>query len=128
MAEEFDFKKVLRWFIREEVKTPLAFFFKVVPYMTAAWIAILYSPIPNETKFSLVRFSAWIFLSLCGLIALFAFFRPRHLVYGETGHRAERKIELGTERRVYSDSELTGLKHTENPQLLSNGKYEESQS
>jgi hypothetical protein len=125
MPEEFDFKKVLRWFVKEEVKTPLAFFFKVIPYMTAAWIAILYSPIPNETKFSLVHFSAWIFIGLCGLIAVFAFIKPRHLVYGESGHRAERKIELGTETRVYTDGELAALTQIRNPQLLSGEQDEE---
>jgi hypothetical protein len=122
MSEQFDFKNVVRWFTREEVKTPLAFFFKVVPYMTAAWIAILYSPIPNETKFSLVRFSAWIFLSLCGLIAVFAFFRPRHLVYGESGHRAERKIELGTETRTYTTEEFARLDQVQNPKQIEHGE------
>jgi hypothetical protein len=32
----FDFKKIVRFFTKEEVKTPLAFFFKVVPYLVAA--------------------------------------------------------------------------------------------
>lgn len=118
MPEEFDFKKVVRWFTKEEVKTPLAFFFKVVPYMTAAWIAILYSPIPNEIKFSLVKFSSWIFLGLCGLIAVFAFFRPRHLVYGEAGHRAERKVEMGTETKTYSSEEFDKLDRGYNPKQI----------
>jgi|HubBroStandDraft_4_1064222.scaffolds.fasta_scaffold12517_1 hypothetical protein len=115
---QFDLRKMARWFIKEEVKTPLAFFFKVIPYMTAAWIAILYSPVPSDIKLTLVRFSAWVFVGLCGLVALFAFLRPRNLVYGETGHRAERKMELGTEKHVYSSDELTSLKHIQNPQQL----------
>src|SRR5437016_14319040 len=43
MATEhnFDSKKIVRWFVKEEVRTPLAFFFKIIPYRTAAWVAIL---------------------------------------------------------------------------------------
>lgn len=121
---QFDFRKIVRWFVKEEVKTPLAFFFKVIPYMTAAWVAILYSPVPNDTKFALVRFSAWIFGGFVLLVALFAFLKPRNLVYGESGHRAERKIELGTESRVYTQDELDELKQVKNPQLLTNGGEE----
>lgn len=115
---QFDLKRIVRWFVKEEVKTPLAFFFKVIPYMTAAWIAILYSPISGDTKVLLIRFSAWVFIGLCGLVAAFAFVRPRCLVYGESGHRAERKIELGTEKKIYTNDEMMGLKHVQNPQQL----------
>jgi len=121
---QFDFRKIVRWFVKEEVKTPLAFFFKVIPYMTAVWVAILYSPVPNDTKFALIRFSAWIFGGFVLLVALFAFLKPRNLVYGESGHRAERKIELGTEARVYTQDELDELKQVKNPQLLTNGDEE----
>jgi len=76
MSEEFGFQKIVRWFSKEEVKTPLSFFFKVIPYMTAAWIAILYAPIPDQMKSSLFHFGSWIFVGLASLVALFAFFRP----------------------------------------------------
>jgi hypothetical protein len=124
---QFDLKRIVRWFIKEEVKTPLSFFFKVIPYMTAAWIAILYSPVPSEIKLTLVRFSAWVFIGLCGLIALFAFLRPKYLVYGETGHRAEKKIEFGTEKRAFSSEDLTTLKQVQNPQQLPARRDEEPQ-
>jgi len=119
---QFDFRRMLRSFVKEEVKTPLAFFFKVIPYMTAAWIAILYSPVPADTKLALVRFSAWIFVALFVLVALFAFIKPRNLVYGESGHRAERKIEIGTETKSYTSDELIELGQTKNPQQLSDGQ------
>jgi hypothetical protein len=121
---QLDFRKMLRWFVKEEVKTPLAFFFKVIPYMTAAWIAILYSPVPNDTKFALIKFSAEIFGGFVILVAVFAFLKPRNLVYGESGHRAERKIELGTETRAYTSDELSELTQTKNPQQLPNGGEE----
>jgi hypothetical protein len=116
--EQFDFQKILRWFVREEVKTPLAFFFKVVPYMVAAWIAILYAPINDSMKHSLFKFSALILLVLFVLVWLFAFFRPRHLVYGEAGHRAERRLELGTEKKTFTDIELAQLPAIKNPAQL----------
>jgi hypothetical protein len=118
---QFDFKKIIRWFSKDEVKTPLSFFFKVIPYLTASWIAILYAPISDSMKQTLFQFSAWILVGLCVLIAVFAFFRPRHLVYGEAGHRAERKIELGTETKTYSTEEFDKLDRGNNPKQLEQG-------
>jgi hypothetical protein len=117
--EQFDLKKIIRWFVREEVKTPLAFFFKVVPYMVAAWIAILYAPISDAMKLSLFKFSAWVLVGLFVLVWLFAFLKPRHLVYGESAHRAERRLELGTEKRTFSETELEQLPPIKNPSQLS---------
>jgi len=119
----FDIQKIVKWFARGEVKTPLSFFFKVIPYMTASWIAILYAPgLDGATKLVVIRFSAWIFCGLCLLVALFAFIRPKHLVYGELGHRAEHKLEFGTEKRTYSAEEFDELPSTRNPQQLSSGE------
>lgn len=115
----FDLQKIVRWFVKEEVKTPLAFFFKVIPYMTAAWIAILYAPgVPSDLKFSIIKFSALVFGGMCVLVAIFAFLRPKHLVYGESGHRAERKFEFGTEKKTYSAEEFAELESIRNPQQL----------
>jgi hypothetical protein len=116
---QFDFRKIIRWFSKEEVKTPLSFFFKAIPYMTASWIAILYAPVSDALKASFFYFSSWIFVGLCILIAVFAFFRPRHLVYGEAGHRAERKIELGTESKSYSEEDMKELEGMQNPKQIS---------
>jgi hypothetical protein len=119
----FDFKKIVRWFVKEEVKTPLSFFFKVIPYMTAAWLGVLYSPgLDSGTKFAIIRFSAWIFLTLSAMIAVFAFLRPKHLVYGESGHRAEKKLEFGTERKSYSLEEFEELPPSKNPHQLPSGE------
>lgn len=123
---QFDYKKILRWFVKEEVKTPLSFFFKVIPYMTAAWVAVLYAPgIDGSMKFALIRFSAWIFIGMCSLVALFAFLRPKHLVYGESGHRAEHKLEFGTEKRTYSAIELEQLQPQHDSQQLGAGEHPE---
>ena|SRR5579872_2497569 len=118
----FDLKKIVRWFAKEEVKTPLSFFFKVIPYMTAAWVAVLYAPgLDGSTKFALIRFSAYMFLELCLLVAIFALVKPTHLVYGEAGHRAERKMEFGTEKRTFTATELENLPQEHNLQQLEAG-------
>jgi hypothetical protein len=117
----FDFKKIIRFFTKEEVKTPLAFFFKVVPYLVGAWIAILYSPVPDKMKYALVEISSGILVGLCVLVGVMAWFRPKNLVYGESGHRAERKLEFGTEERVIDETHLDLLEKVQNPRQLKGG-------
>jgi hypothetical protein len=124
-----ELKKIVRWFVKEEVKTPLAFFFKVIPYMTASWVAILYAPgLDAGTKFALIKFSAAAFFTLCLLVAIFAFVRPKHLVYGETGHRAEKKLEFGTEKHSYTSEELRSLPSQRNPQQIDAGDRQDGPS
>jgi len=89
--------------------------------MTAAWIAILYAPISDAIKASLFEFGSWVFIGLCVLIGLLAFFKPRHLVYGEAGHRAERKFELGTETKTYNEEELGKLERGYNSKQIGPG-------
>lgn len=115
-------RRFVQLFSRQEVKTPLSFFFRVSLYMGIFWIATLYSPIPEAGKYWLIKFSAAILGGLAVMVALFAWFRPRNLVYGEAGHRAERKMEYGTERRILNVKELESLPGVENPKLLDNGK------
>ena len=113
--QHWDFKRIIRFFTKEEVKTPLSFLFKVIPYLTALWVAILYAPIPDDLKYTLVEFSAYVFLGLCFVVLLFAWFKPRNLVYGEAGHRAERKLEYGTEEKTIDKADLDLLPPTSDP-------------
>ena len=118
-----DLKKIVRWFVKEEVKTPLSFFFKIVPYMTTAWVAILYAPgLDGHSKISMIKFSAEIFLGLCVFVGVFAFLRPKYLVYGESGHRAEKKLEFGTESHIYTLEEIENLPSQRNVTKLEAGK------
>jgi hypothetical protein len=114
----WDFKRIIRFFTKEEVKTPLAFLFKAIAYLTAAWIAILYSPVSDELKYTLIKFSAFIFLVLCFAVLLFAWFNPRNLVYGEAGHRAEHKLEFGTEKKTVTEEQLKDLVPVQNKNQL----------
>ena len=112
---------VAKWFARGEVKTPLSFFFKVLPWLTGAWGLILYAPIPSDLKLYLIRLAAWIFGGMFLFVGAFAWFKPRHLIYGETSHRFERRLEFGTEKRTYSNIELEQMPPAHNPQQLEAG-------
>jgi len=118
---QFDFKRILRFFTKEEVKTPLAFFFKVVPYLVAAWIAVLYAPVSDQMKHTFFWVSSFILLGLCLLVGIIAWFRPKNLVYGESGHRAEHKLEFGTEERAIDEAHLDLLEKVQNPRQLKGG-------
>jgi hypothetical protein len=120
----FDFRKMFKWFDKGEVKTPLAFFFKVLPWLTGVWGLILYAPIPVDMKMHLVELSSGVFGAMFVFVGVFAWVNPRHLLYGEAGHRAERRMEFGTERRTYTAEELKGIPPSRNPQQLSGEQSE----
>ncbi len=107
--------RVLRFITKDEVKTPLAFIFKVVGWLVAALIVIIYAPISEEVKVGLVKFVFFCFLALAAVVLAFAWWRPKHLVYGETGHRAEHKIEYGTETHISTRAELDLLPNVPDP-------------
>ena len=61
--------RILRFFGRQEVKTPLSLIFKIVPYLTAAFVAILYAPaISQEFKLKLAVCIAGVFFGICLLV------------------------------------------------------------
>ncbi len=107
--------KLLRLITKEEVKTPLAFLFKVIPWLVAAWIAVLYAPISDTLKESLLHFITYAMLAFSVGVLGFAWFRPKHLVYGETGHRAEHRVEFGTEARSMSKEDVELLVSVSDP-------------
>jgi hypothetical protein len=112
---------IAKWFARGEVKTPLSFFFKVLPWLTGAWGLVLYAPIPSDLKLYLIKLAAWIFGGMFVFVGLFAWFNPRHLLYGEAGHRAERRLEFGTEKRTYTSAELEQMPPERNKNQLEDG-------
>ena len=93
--------------------------------MTGAWIAVLYAPIPVEIKFALFKFTAFVFLGLSLFVGILAMLKPKHLVYGESGHRAEHKLEFGNESQVYTRAEIRDLPPSRNPQQLEAGEQPE---
>lgn len=59
--------------------------------------------------------AAVLLILVCLIVAVFAWFRPKNLVYGETGHRAETKLSYGTEKESYSEAEMLTLPVASNP-------------
>jgi predicted membrane channel-forming protein YqfA (hemolysin III family) len=108
--------QVFRFLSVQEVKTPLSFTFKAAFYLVVVWIVVVvWGPGDEDFKKWFVEFSALIVGCLCVGVWIFAWFNPVNLVYGESGHRAQRKMELyGTERKLYTESELGRVPQTEN--------------
>ena len=111
--------KALRLFTKGEVKTPLLFLFKLAAWVAVGAIAISYAPIGDQLKGTILEWFLVAMLTIGAATLAFAWFRPKHLVYGETGHRAEPKIdvEYGTSRRPISKEESESLPPASNPEL-----------
>jgi hypothetical protein len=109
--------KVLRIITKDEVKTPLSFLFRVAAWIVAAVIAVSYAPISDTIKLTVLAWVLYALLALAAGVLLFAWFRPKHLVYGETGHRAEHKVEYGTEKNIATRDEVELLPQGTNPEL-----------
>jgi hypothetical protein len=65
----------------------------------------------------LIAVGAYVFLFLS--VYFFAWCKPKNLVYGETGHRAEMKFALGTDKKEVAAQELATIEGTTNPKSLS---------
>jgi hypothetical protein len=106
-------RKFLSLFTQKEVKTPLSFFFRLSTVVSAIVLAALYVSDPS-VRFKIFLVGIGLVLVLFFGVALFAWCRPKNLVYGETGHRAETKWSLGTEKKEIGPEELSALPGTTN--------------
>jgi len=107
--------KFMRFMGKGEVKTPLSFLYRLLPMMLFAVAVEIYAPVSDDLKRLVVE---WTFLGSLGLAAgvlLFAWFKPKNIVYGETGHRAEHRTEFGTEKRTLTRAELESLPLSSDP-------------
>ena len=111
-------QKLFSFFARQEVKTPLSFFFRVVTALVVVWGLALWLPLPEEMKYWFIKFSAYFLGGFVLLVTFFALIKPRNLVYGESGHRAERKMEYGTDKRVIDQKELLTLPKSSNEKQI----------
>jgi branched-subunit amino acid transport protein len=110
--------KILRFMTKDEVKTPLAFLYKILPYVPAILIVALFAPVAEDLKRTVILWSFIGLFGLAGIVLLCALWKPKNLVYGESGHRAERKVEYGTEAHHSLDrEEIDSLSVTSNPDL-----------
>ena len=108
------FRKVLSLFSAKEVKTPLSFFFRVVSAVVlivgvGGWF------LDPSWRPSLLLGAGCILILLVIIVAMLAWYRPKNLVYGETGHRAETRFALGTEQEDFTESDLLKIPGTSNP-------------
>jgi Na+/melibiose symporter-like transporter len=120
-SEENWWSALVRFFrsaFKDEVKTPLAFFFRAAGVLVVVAIGAL-AAINGADKLHVFDLAMLVLLVLCLIVAIFAWFRPKNLVYGETGHRAEFKFEYGTEKKVLTHRDVQELPGETNPIVLS---------
>ena len=105
-------------FSRREVKTPLAFFFRLVTAVLAVVLLALYV-LRTDANLTYRVFIIAMAVLIAFFIAVFVFAwrKPVNLVYGETGHRAERRFAMGTEQRELAAEEVATLQGQANPAL-----------
>jgi len=110
-------QRVLSWFSQREVKTPLAFYFRLIGAVVVIVLAGLYFALP-EQRFRIFFIGILALAVLAGIVALFTCFNVKNLVYGESGHRAEMKFKYGTDKKEIGLGELVAMPGTENPRAL----------
>ena len=111
--------RVVSIFASSEVKTPLSFAFRMALYVAIlAAVIVLFSSLNDTFKESVLIFAGAVWLLLILAVFLFAWNRPTNLVYGETGHRAERKLMYGTNRKIQTAIEIESEKPIPNPAQL----------
>jgi len=107
-------RRVFSLLSAKEVKTPLSFFFRVTSVILALVALGLLSLAPEQRIFLFLGAGILLFC-LAVFVAFIAWFKPKHLVYGETGYRAETKLSLGTEKEQIGEAELAVLPRSANP-------------
>ena len=110
-------RKVLSLFSVKEVKTPLSFFFRMTSVIVILVSLGGFLLLPDQ-RFRLFLGAGILLFFLALIVALIAWFKPRNLVYGETGYRAETRLSLGTEKEQIKESDLLTMPGTSNPSLV----------
>jgi hypothetical protein len=111
--------KFFSLFSRREVKTPLAFFFRIGTSVSVVVLVSLYllrdSP---DLLFKVFLIGIAVLIIFFMAVYRFAWVNPKHLVFGESGHRAEMKFVMGTEERELAAEEVATLQAQTNPNAL----------
>ena len=123
MTEEIwsKIKRVASSIFKEEVKTPLKFYFRVAALAPTALAAILLASGSDNFKFRALLVTLGFFSLISLVVAVFAWNRPKNLVFGESGHRAELKLEYGTSQHVLTRREAVSLGGVPAPKQLKRG-------
>ncbi len=107
-------RRLLSWFSQREVKTPLAFYFRLVGAATVIIVVALYLAVPDQ-RLRIFEIGMAALLAVALLLGILVWFKIKSLVYGESGHRAEFKWTMGTEQRELTEDQISVLEGTENP-------------
>lgn len=110
-------RRVLSLFSIKEVKTPLSFFFRTTSAIVVLAVGSLLWLDPAY-RFKALLGAAALLMVLIVTVSLFAWFKPKNLVYGETGHRAETKLSFGTDKGEVSAAALAATPGVPNPHPL----------
>ena len=121
-TDDFSFadisRRILKLFKSGEVKTPLSFVFRALGIFAIVVGVVIYAPVKDDLKWNIIVLAFGTIAVLCLFVGLFAWFRPKNLVYGESGHRAEYKMEYGTEKKIVTEGQLEELMPVENKKQL----------
>jgi predicted membrane channel-forming protein YqfA (hemolysin III family) len=109
--------KFISWFSRKEVKTPLSFFFRVVGAIVVITVVAMWL-CDTQQRITIFEITVAVLLLMVIGVGVFAWVRPKHLVYGETGHRAEFRLAMGTETQELEAAEVANMTGTSNTKAL----------
>ena len=101
-------------FSAKEVKTALSFFFRLTT-ITVGLVAFGVWVLQPGERLDLFIGAGIIIVLLATIVGAIAWFKPKHLVYGESGFRAETRLTLGTEKEQIDADDLANLQGTSNP-------------
>jgi len=104
------------------VKTPLSFYFRIAILVPVVLGSVLLVSETNDFKLQILRLALGFLLILSLLVAAFAWWRPKHLVFGESGHRAELRLEYGTDQHVLTRREAVSIEGVPAPKSLTQGE------
>ena len=100
----------------------MSFYFRVAILVPVILGAVLLISETNNFKLQVLGLSLGFLLILCFLVAAFAWWRPKHLVFGESGHRAELRFEYGTDQRILTRREAASIEGVVAPKELGQGE------
>jgi hypothetical protein len=109
-------RRIFSLFSAKEVKTPLSFFFRLTSVIVVL-VSIGGALIQPSQRLWLFIGAGIILFLLALIVGAIAWSRPKHLVYGETGYRAETRLSLGTEKEQMGEAELSSLPGISNPNV-----------
>lgn len=71
-----------------------------------------------QQRITIFKITVAVLLLMVIGVGVFAWVRPKHLVYGETGHRAEFRLAMGTETQELEGAEVANMTGTSNTKVL----------